>query len=123
MNSKHLNLFNYESTLVLLIYNIKSDMGEEIGTQIEEKKEMQNSAVDASRELKVSKGHVALKPIIKQNCPNKQQQLDQSNTLKQLSREKSPISIGENTEAQSVVLKHLHIQKTYIRSDFQRMMG
>jgi hypothetical protein len=38
MNSKHLNLFNYESTLVLLIYNIKSDMGEEIGTQIEEKK-------------------------------------------------------------------------------------
>ena len=75
MNSKHLNLFNYESTLVLLIYNIKSDMGEEFGTQIGEKRDA-NNATDASRELKVSKGHVTLKPIIKRNCPNKQQQLD-----------------------------------------------
>jgi hypothetical protein len=81
-------LLNYENTQVLLIGARKKDVEEELGIDIDEEKETENTA-DIFKELKIRKEHVPLKPLLKGKFPEKEE-VPIAQEIKQLSKEESP---------------------------------
>jgi hypothetical protein len=81
-------LLNYENTQVLLIGARKKDVEEELGIDIDEEKETENTA-DIFKQLKVRKEQVPLKPLMKGKFPNKEE-IPMSQEVKQLSKEEAP---------------------------------
>jgi hypothetical protein len=83
-------LLNYENTQILLIGARKKDVEEELGIDIDEEKETENTA-DIFKELKVRKEQVPLKPLLKGKFPNKEEiSMTQEEELKHLSKEEYP---------------------------------
>jgi Protein of unknown function (DUF2795) len=84
------DLLNYENTQILLIGARKKDVEEELGIDIDEEKETENTA-DIFKELKVRKEQVPLKPLLKGKFPNKEEiSMTQEEELKHLSKEEYP---------------------------------
>jgi hypothetical protein len=84
------DLLNYENTQILLIGARKKDVEEELGIDIDEQKETENTA-DIFKELKLRKEQVPLKPLLKGKFPNKEEiPLAQEEELKHLSKEEYP---------------------------------
>src|SRR5919202_3645189 len=81
-------LLNYENTQVLLIGARKKDVEEELGIDIDEQKETENTA-ELFKELKVRRGQVPLKPLLKGEFPTKAEQPLQQE-VRHLSREEAP---------------------------------
>src|ERR687889_218493 len=65
-------LLNYENTQVLLIGARKKDVEEELGIDIDEQKETENTA-DIFKELKLRNEQVPLKPLMKGKFPKKEE--------------------------------------------------
>jgi hypothetical protein len=82
------DLLNYENTQILLIGARKKDVEEELGIEIDEEKETENTA-DLFKELKVRKEHVPLKPLMKGKFPNKEE-IPMAQEVKHLSKEEYP---------------------------------
>src|SRR5215203_2695628 len=81
-------LLNYENTQVLLIGARKKDVEEELGIDIDEQKETENTA-DIFKELKVRKEQVPLKPLMKGKFPGKEE-VPMAQEVKHLSKEEYP---------------------------------
>ena len=81
-------LLNYENTQVLLIGARKKDVEEELGIDIDEQKETENSA-DMFKELKIRKEQVPLKPLFEGKFPQKEE-VPMAQEVKQLSKEEAP---------------------------------
>jgi Protein of unknown function (DUF2795) len=86
------DLLNYKNTQLLLIGARKKDVEEELGVDIDEKKETERSA-DLFKELKLKKEQVPLKPLLKGKFPRKEE-IPLSQEVKQLSKEDSPGAKG-----------------------------
>jgi hypothetical protein len=82
------DLINYENTQLLLIGARKKDVEEELGIDIDEQRETENSA-DMFKELKLRKQEVPLKPLLKGKFPEKEE-IPVAQQVKQLSREEAP---------------------------------
>jgi hypothetical protein len=82
-------LLNYENTQVLLIGARKKDVEEELGIDIDEQKETENTA-DIFKELKVRKEQVPLKPLMKGKFPGKEEEVPMAQEVKHLSKEEYP---------------------------------
>jgi hypothetical protein len=88
INIEDPQLLNYENTQVLLIGARKKDVEEELGIDIDEQKETENTA-DMFKELKVRKEQVPLKPLIKGKFPKKEE-IPMAQEVKHLSKEEYP---------------------------------
>ena len=82
-------LLNYENTQVLLIGARKKDVEEELGIDIDEQKETENTA-DIFKERKVRKEQVPLKPLMKGKFPGKEEEVPMAQEVKHLSKEEYP---------------------------------
>jgi hypothetical protein len=82
-------LLNYENTQVLLIGARKKDVEEELGIDIDEENETENTA-DMFKELKVRKEQVPLKPLIKGKFPDKEEIPMAQEEVKHLSKQEYP---------------------------------
>jgi hypothetical protein len=82
-------LLNYENTQILLIGARKKDVEEELGIDIDEEKETENTA-DMFKELKVRKEQLSLKPLMKGKFPNKGEIPMDQEEVKHLSKEQYP---------------------------------
>ncbi len=82
-------LLDYENTQVLLIGARKKDVEEELGIDIDEQKETENTA-DIFKELKVRKEQVPLKPLMKGKFPGKEEVPMAQEEVKHLSKEEYP---------------------------------
>jgi hypothetical protein len=92
INVEDPELLNYEGTQLLLIGARKKDVEEELGVDIDEKKETERSA-DLFKELKLRKGQVPLKPLLKGKFPEKEE-IPLNQEVKQLSKEEYPGAKG-----------------------------
>lgn len=82
------DLLNYENTQLLLIGARKKDVEEELGIDIDEKKQTEESA-DIFRELKIRKEQVPLTPLLKGEFP-KEEEVPFAQEVKKLSKEEMP---------------------------------
>lgn len=82
------DLLNYENTQILLIGARKKDVEEELGIDIDEEKETENTA-DIFKELKLRKEQVPLKSLLKGKFPNKEE-IPMAQEVKHLSKEEYP---------------------------------
>src|SRR5919112_2969201 len=82
-------LLDYENTQVLLIGARKKDVEEELGIDIDEENETENTA-DMFKELKVRKEQVPLKPLIKGKFPDKEEIPMAQEEVKHLSKQEYP---------------------------------
>src|SRR5215212_852676 len=89
INAEDIDLLNYENTQVLLIGARKKDVEEELGIDIDEQKETENTA-DIFKELKVRKEQVPLKPLMKGKFPSKEEEVPMAQEVKHLSKEEYP---------------------------------
>jgi hypothetical protein len=78
-------LLNYENTQLLLIGARKKDVEEELGIDIDEQNETEESA-DIFMELRIKREQVPLKPLLKGKFPEKEE-IPMTQQVKQLSRE------------------------------------
>jgi hypothetical protein len=92
INVEDPELLNYENTHLLLIGARKKDVEEELGVDIDEKKETERSA-DLFKELKLRKEQVPLKPLLKGKFPSKEE-VPMSKEVKELSKEEYPGAKG-----------------------------
>ena len=83
------DLLNYKNTQILLIGARKKDVEEELGIDIDEEKETENTA-DIFKELKIRKEQVPLKPLLKGKFPNKEEIPMAQEEVKHLSKEEYP---------------------------------
>jgi hypothetical protein len=88
INVEDSELINYENTQLLLIGAKKKDVEQELGIDIEEKKETNNSA-DLFKELRLRKEQIPLKPLLKGKFPSKEE-IPVAQEVKQLSKEEYP---------------------------------
>lgn len=88
INVEDPDLLDYENTQVLLIGARKNDIEEELGIDLNEEKETTNTA-ELFKELKIRKGQVPLKPLLKGEFPSKEEQ-PMAAEVKHLSREEAP---------------------------------
>ncbi len=70
INVEDTDLLNYENTQVLLIGARKKDVQEELGIDLNEEKETENTA-ELLKELKIRREQVPLKPLFEGKFPNK----------------------------------------------------
>jgi hypothetical protein len=82
------DLLNYENTQLLLIGARKKDVEEELGIDIEEKKETEKSA-DLFKKLKIRKEQVPITPLLKGEFPN-EEEVPMAQEVKKLSKEEMP---------------------------------
>jgi hypothetical protein len=82
-------LLDYENTQVLLIGARKKDVEEELGIDIDEQKETENTA-DIFKELKLRKEQVPLKPLMKGKFPGKEEEVPMAQEVKHLSKQEYP---------------------------------
>ena len=85
-------LLNYENTQLLLIGARKKDVEEELGIDIDEQNETEESA-DIFMELRIKREQVPLKPLLKGKFPEKEE-IPMTQQVKQLSREEVPGARG-----------------------------
>jgi hypothetical protein len=88
INVEDSEFLNYENTQVLLIGARKKDVEEELGIDIEEEKETENTA-DLFKELKIKREQVPLKPLLKGKFPEKEE-VPIAQEVKHLSKEETP---------------------------------
>ena len=88
INVEDSELLNYENTQLLLIGAKKKDVEQELGIDIEEKKETDISA-DLFKELRLRKEQIPLKPLLKGKFPSKEE-IPVAQEVKQLSKEEYP---------------------------------
>jgi hypothetical protein len=88
INVEDSELLNYENTQLLLIGAKKKDVEQELGIDIEEKKETDSSA-DLFKELRLRKEQIPLKPLLKGKFPSKEE-IPVAQEVKQLSKEEYP---------------------------------
>ena len=88
INVEDPELLNYENTQLLMIGARRKDVEEELGIDLNEEKETENTA-DLFKGLKVKSGQVPLKPLLKGEFPSKAEQPFQQE-VKHLSREEAP---------------------------------
>ncbi|MBD0359629.1 MAG: DUF2795 domain-containing protein [Nitrososphaeraceae archaeon] len=86
-------LLDYENTQILLIGARKKDVEEELGIDIDEQKETENTA-DIFKELKVRKEQAPLKPLMKGKFPDKEEVPMAQEEVKHLSKEEYPSGKG-----------------------------
>src|SRR5919107_1399783 len=96
-------LLNYENTQVLLIGARKKDVEEELGIDIDEENETENTA-DMFKELKVRKEQVPLKPLMKGKFPDKEE-IPMSQEVKHLSKEEYPGGKGGKRGGKAAAIK------------------
>jgi hypothetical protein len=90
INAEDIDLLNYENTQLLLIGARKKNVEEELGIDIDEQKETENTA-DIFKELKVRKEQVPLKPLMKGKFPGKEEgPMTQEEEVKHLSKQEYP---------------------------------
>ncbi len=91
INVEDPKLLDYENTQLLMIGAIKKDVEEELGIDLNEVKETANTA-EIFKDLKIRKGQVPLKPLLKGEFPTKeeQQSITTDEEIKHLSREEAP---------------------------------
>src|ERR687890_43750 len=82
-------LLNYENIQVLLIGARKKDVEEELGIDIDEERETENTA-DIFKELKLRKEQVPLKPLLKGTFPKKEEIPMAQEEVKHLSKQEYP---------------------------------
>jgi len=82
------DLLNYKNTQLLLIGARKKDVKEELGIDIDEKKQTEESA-DIFRELKIRKEQVPLTTLLKGEFP-KEEAVPLAHKVKKLSKEEMP---------------------------------
>jgi hypothetical protein len=92
INVEDPELLNYENTHLLLIGARKKDVEEELGVDIDEKKETERSA-DLFKKLKLRKEQVPLKPLLKGKFPSKEE-VPMSKEVRELSKEEYPGAKG-----------------------------
>src|ERR671913_67128 len=92
INVEDPELLNYENTQLLLIGARKKDVEEELGVDIDEKKETERSA-DLFKKLKLRKEQVPLKPLLKGKFPSKEG-VPMSKEVRELSKEEYPGAKG-----------------------------
>jgi hypothetical protein len=92
INVEDPELLNYENTQLLLIGARKKDVEEELGVDIDEKKETERSA-DLFKKLKLRKEQVPLKPLLKGKFPSKEE-VPMSKEVRELSKEEYPGAKG-----------------------------
>ena len=85
-------LLNYENIQLLLIGARKKDVEEELGIDIDEQNETENSA-DIFKDLKIKKEQIPLKPLLKGRFPEAEE-IPMTQEVKQLSPEEAPGVIG-----------------------------
>jgi hypothetical protein len=85
-------LLNYENTQLLLIGTRKKDVEEELGIDIDEQNETENSA-DIFKDLKIKKEQIPLKPLLKGRFPEAEE-IPMAQEVKHLSPEEAPGVIG-----------------------------
>ena len=85
-------LLNYENIQLLLIGARKKDVEEELGIDIDEQNETENSA-DIFKDLKIKKEQIPLKPLLKGRFPEAEE-IPMAQEVKQLSPEEAPGVIG-----------------------------
>src|ERR687885_473560 len=85
-------LLNYENTQLLLIGARQKDVEEELGIDIDEQNETEESA-DIFGELRMKREQVPLKPLLKGKFPEKEE-IPMTQQVKQLSREEVPGARG-----------------------------
>ena len=85
-------LLNYENIQLLLIGARKKDVEEELGIDIDEQDETENSA-DIFKDLKIKKEQIPLKPLLKGRFPEAEE-IPMTQEVKQLSPEEAPGVIG-----------------------------
>ena len=88
INVEDADLLNYENTQMLLIGARKKDVEEELGIDLNEEKETENTA-ELFKGLKVKREQVPLKPLLKGEFPSKAEQPMQQET-RHLSKEEAP---------------------------------
>ena len=88
INVEDPQLLNYENSQMLLIGARKKAVQEELGIDLNEEKETENTA-DLFNELKIRKDQVPLKPLLKGEFPSKGEQ-PMAAEVKHLSREEAP---------------------------------
>jgi hypothetical protein len=88
INVEDPDLLNYENTQLLLIGARKKDVEEELGINLNEEKETENTA-DLFKGLKVKREQVPLKPLLKGEFPSKAEQPLQQEA-RHLSKEEAP---------------------------------
>src|SRR5215216_2821704 len=93
INVEDPELLNYKNTQLLLIGARKKDVEEELGVDIDEKKETERSA-DLFKELKLRKEQVPLKPLLKGKFPSKEEEVPMSKEVRELSKEEYPGAKG-----------------------------
>ena len=89
INVEDPELLNYENTQLLLIGARKKDVEEELGVDIDEKKETERSA-DLFKKLKLRKEQVPLKPLMKGKFPGKEEEVPMAQEVKHLSKQEYP---------------------------------
>ena len=82
-------LLNYENIQVLLIGARKKDVEEELGIDIDEERETENTA-DIFKELKLRKEQVPLEPLLKGTFPKKEEIPMAQEEVKHLSKQEYP---------------------------------
>ena len=92
INVEDPELLNYKNTQLLLIGARKKDIEEELGVDIDEKKETERSA-DLFKKLKLRKEQVPLKPLLKGKFPSKEG-VPMSKEVRELSKEEYPGAKG-----------------------------
>jgi Protein of unknown function (DUF2795) len=90
-------LLNYENTQLLLIGARKKDVEEELGIDIDEQNETENSA-DIFKDLKIKKEQIPLKPLLNGIFPEAEE-IPMAQEVKQLSPEEAPGVIGGKVAA------------------------
>jgi hypothetical protein len=83
-----IDLLNYENTQLLMIGARRKDVEEELGIELNEERETENTA-DLFKGLKVKSEQVPLKPLLKGEFPSKAEQPFQQEA-RHLSREEAP---------------------------------
>ena len=120
INIEDPKLLNYENTQVLLIGARKKDIEQELGINLNEEKETENTA-ELFKELKVRRGQVPLKPLLKGEFPTKAEQPLQQE-VRHLSREEAPGRGGKvgGTAAASRAPSAAAIAKILSGADFPK---
>jgi hypothetical protein len=103
INVEDPELLNYENTQLLLIGARKKDVEEELGVDIDEKKETERSA-DLFKKLKLRKEQVPLKPLLKGKFPSKEG-VPMSKEVRELSKEEYPGAKGGKKGGKVAVAK------------------
>jgi hypothetical protein len=88
INVEDPDILNYENTQLLLIGARKKDVQEELGIDLNEEKETENTA-ELFKELRIKREQVPLKPLLKGEFPGRTEQ-PMSQEVRQLSREEAP---------------------------------